>query len=54
MANMDSDDRFNDFLVAVENLRGDDTGVRTTSHTSSVSADGWTTGTETDPSSTQA
>jgi hypothetical protein len=32
-----------DFIAAVEDLRGTDTSVRTTAHTSSVSADGWPT-----------
>jgi hypothetical protein len=40
---MNSNDRIEDFLAAVEDLRGDDDAVRTTAHTSSVSADGWTT-----------
>ena len=31
-----------DFLAAVDELRADDTTVRTTAHTSSVSAEGWT------------
>lgn len=31
-----------DFLTAVDELRTDDTTVRTTAHTSSVSAEGWT------------
>ena len=38
---MDSTDRITDFLAAVDDLRGDDEDVRTTAHTSSVSADGW-------------
>lgn len=36
-----SSDRITDFLAAVDELRGDDAAVRTTAHTSSVSADGW-------------
>jgi hypothetical protein len=36
-------DRISDFLAAVDGLRGDDDAVRTTAHTSSVSADGWPT-----------
>jgi hypothetical protein len=38
---MDSTDRITDFLAAVDDLRGDDESVRTTAHTSSVSAEGW-------------
>ncbi|WP_414169137.1 hypothetical protein ACMATS_25040 [Streptoverticillium reticulum] len=36
-------DRISDFLAAVDDLRGDDESVRTTAHTSSVSAEGWPT-----------
>ncbi|MFE2595944.1 hypothetical protein [Streptomyces sp. NPDC057617] len=36
-------DRFSDFLATVDDLRGDDETVRTTAHTSSVSAEGWPT-----------
>lgn len=48
---MNSTDRITDFLAAVDDLRGDDDSVRTTAHTSSVSAEGWpaaeaTTGTD--------
>lgn len=38
---MDNTDRITDFLAAVEDLRGEDETVRTTAHTSSVSAEGW-------------
>ncbi|WP_162890190.1 hypothetical protein [Streptomyces olivoreticuli] len=38
-----ANDRISDFLTAVESLRGDDEAVRTTAHTSSVSAEGWPT-----------
>ncbi|WP_199818535.1 hypothetical protein [Streptomyces sp. NRRL F-4474] len=34
-------DRIADFLANVEDLRGEDETVRTTAHTSSVSAKGW-------------
>lgn len=37
------DNRINDFLDAVGELRGEDETVRATAHTSSVSAEGWTT-----------
>ncbi|MFD4906578.1 hypothetical protein [Kitasatospora purpeofusca] len=40
---MDTTDRIGDFLAAVEDLRGEDETVRTTAHTSSVSAEGWPT-----------
>lgn len=33
---------FGDFLAAVDELREDDKAVRTTAHTSSVSAEDWT------------
>lgn len=36
-------DRISDFLAAVDDLRGDDETVRSTRHTSSVSAEGWPT-----------
>ncbi|MEV0188399.1 hypothetical protein AB0I39_07685 [Kitasatospora purpeofusca] len=36
-------DRISEFLDAVEDLRGEDETVRTTAHTSSVSAEGWPT-----------
>ncbi|MFF9784214.1 hypothetical protein YWIDRAFT_07702 [Streptomyces sp. SceaMP-e96] len=36
-------DRISDFLAAVDDLRSDDKTVRTTAHTSSVSAEGWPT-----------
>ncbi|MEV1066031.1 hypothetical protein [Streptomyces sp. NPDC050263] len=36
-------DRISDFLAAVDDLRGDDETVRSTAHTSSVSAEGWPT-----------
>lgn len=36
-----NDDRISDFLAAVDELRGDDRDIRTTAHTSSVSAEGW-------------
>jgi hypothetical protein len=35
-----------DFLAAVDDLRGEDETVRTTAHTSSVSAEGWIVDTE--------
>ena len=38
---MDSNERFTDFLSAVDELRADDETVRSTAHTSSVSAEGW-------------
>jgi hypothetical protein len=38
---MESSDPISEFLAAVEELRGDDDTVRTTMHTSSVSADDW-------------
>lgn len=38
---MDDSDRISEFLAAVDRLRGDDQAVRTTAHTSSVSAEGW-------------
>jgi hypothetical protein len=37
------DTRISNFLAAVDNLRGEDETVRATAHTSSISADGWTT-----------
>ncbi|MFD9593088.1 hypothetical protein ACFWA9_10060 [Kitasatospora sp. NPDC059973] len=37
------ENRIDEFLADVEELRGDDETVRTTAHTSSVSADGWPT-----------
>jgi hypothetical protein len=40
---MDSNNQIEDFLAAVEELRGEDESVRTTAHTSSVSAEGWPT-----------
>lgn len=40
---MNTDDRFTDFLSAVDELRADDETARSTAHTSSVSADGWPT-----------
>jgi hypothetical protein len=40
---MDERDRISEFLAAVDDLRGDDTAVRTTAHTSSVSDEGWPT-----------
>lgn len=36
-----TNDRITDFLAAVEDLRGEDETVRSTAHTSSVSAEGW-------------
>ncbi|MFB6822665.1 hypothetical protein ACFCXA_13855 [Streptomyces virginiae] len=36
-----SNDRIADFLADVEDLRGEDETVRSTAHTSSVSAEGW-------------
>lgn len=39
---MDKKDSLASFLDAVDALRADDTAVRTTAHTSSVSSDGWT------------
>jgi hypothetical protein len=38
---MDERDQISEFLAAVDELRGDDTAVRTTAHTSSVSSEGW-------------
>ncbi len=38
---MNNPDRISQFLAAVEELRGDDPAIRTTAHTSSVSAEGW-------------
>jgi hypothetical protein len=38
---MNNSSPINDFLAAVDELRGDDDSVRTTAHTSSVSAEGW-------------
>ncbi|WP_281431635.1 hypothetical protein [Kineosporia corallincola] len=38
-----SNDRITEFLASVEELRGEDDAVRTTAHTSSVSAEGWPT-----------
>jgi hypothetical protein len=38
---MESSDPISEFLAAVDELRGDDDTVRTTMHTSSVSADDW-------------
>ncbi|WP_432105953.1 hypothetical protein [Streptomyces sp. bgisy091] len=35
--------RIDNFLEAVGELRGEDETVRATAHTSSVSAEGWTT-----------
>ncbi|GAA1118460.1 hypothetical protein NE857_22180 [Nocardiopsis exhalans] len=35
--------QFEDFLTAVDDLRSEDASVRTTAHTSSVSAEGWPT-----------
>ncbi|MDH6223669.1 hypothetical protein [Streptomyces sp. MJP52] len=46
-----TDDNITTFLNAVDELRGDDTDVRTTAHTSSVSAQGWPT---TEPSTAPA
>jgi hypothetical protein len=40
---MDSNDRIADFLAAVDELRANDETVRSTAHTSSVSAEGWLT-----------
>lgn len=40
---MNDPDNITDFLHAVDNLRGADESVRTTAHTSSVSAEGWPT-----------
>jgi hypothetical protein len=40
---MTNTDQINDFLDAVDELRGEDSDVRTTAHTSSVSAEGWAT-----------
>lgn len=36
-------DQISTFLAAVDDLRGEDETVRTTAHTSSVSAEGWPT-----------
>ncbi|MFD8609716.1 hypothetical protein [Streptomyces sp. NPDC059631] len=36
------DTQISEFLDAVEDLRGGDETVRSTAHTSSVSAEGWT------------
>ena len=38
---MDGEDWTDEFLAAVDDLRGDDDKVRTTAHTSSVSDKGW-------------
>jgi len=38
---MDSTSRIEEFLADVAELRGEDHDVRTTAHTSSVSAEGW-------------
>ncbi|MFI2238223.1 hypothetical protein [Streptomyces chrestomyceticus] len=43
---METNDRITDFLAAVDELRGDDESVRSTAHTSSVSAEGWPTSDE--------
>ncbi|AJC54957.1 hypothetical protein [Streptomyces sp. 769] len=43
MSTLMDNDRISEFLDAVDELRGDDTTVRTTAHTSSVSAEGWPT-----------
>ena len=51
---MDNSDQINDFLAAVDELRGADDSVRTTAHTSSVSDEGWPVAesqTDTQPSS---
>lgn len=40
-AHIMNEDRISDFLAAVDELRGDDQDIRTTAHTSSVSAEGW-------------
>ncbi|MER6841656.1 hypothetical protein [Streptomyces platensis] len=40
---METNDQITDFLTAVDELRGDDESVRSTAHTSSVSAEGWPT-----------
>lgn len=45
---MSANDRFTDFLSAVDELRADDETVRSTAHTSSVSAEGWPTTDETE------
>lgn len=39
---MDNTDQFTEFLADVETLRDGDTDIRTTAHTSSISADDWT------------
>jgi hypothetical protein len=38
---MDTNDQIDEFLAAVDELRGEDETVRSTAHTSSVSAEGW-------------
>ncbi|WP_198535461.1 hypothetical protein [Streptomyces caatingaensis] len=38
---MGTNDRITDFLSAVDELRAGDETVRSTAHTSSVSAEGW-------------
>ncbi|MER7668178.1 hypothetical protein ABTY61_06890 [Kitasatospora sp. NPDC096128] len=38
---MDQTDQITGFLAAVDELRGEDATVRTTAHTSRVSAEGW-------------
>ncbi|WP_435211955.1 hypothetical protein [Streptomyces sp. bgisy034] len=43
MSTLMDTDRISDFLTAVDELRGDDETVRSTAHTSSVSAEGWPT-----------
>jgi hypothetical protein len=40
---MANSDHISEFLAAVDELRREDQAVRTTAHTSSVSADGWAT-----------
>lgn len=45
-------DPFADFLTTVSELHDSDTQIRTTAHTSSVSAEGWPSNDE-EPASTQ-
>lgn len=52
-AAMANTDRISDFLNAVDGLRGEDDAVRTTAHTSSVSAEGWAAAEQTDPADPQ-
>jgi hypothetical protein len=46
-------DQITDFLNAVDELRADDDQVRTTAHTSSVSAEGWAVAEQSDPANAE-